>query len=337
MKKYASLLLFAIMLNGCDDGNLTVDTIDFEDVAAASCTNTVYPNTLIYKIQKQESILLQLPQGSIIDEPTMTETLPDKPTVYYIDNTSYRVVYRAYDGAVASDNICGAIPPRTPNVTEEWQANGGEISITTTQSLTAPDETTGATRITGYNHNIIFNNITFMKPAGDQTEKQLVFGIYKTTPAAALNLVFPETASQCTTAKLKQVYNFNGSASLIIDNIDPALLVNVPTLGKPRTSVITETTNKVTYRSFTKGTGTLTSDYFCKDIPPLTPTVEQTWNTDLTKNSTIEVSTTSAGTAPNVVYTHTIVLKAVTLTKGNSHFYLANNFTLGTITVKAAQ
>ncbi|WP_343705842.1 hypothetical protein [Flavobacterium sp.] len=322
MKKYAALLLFALFLNGCDDGDLTVDKIDFEDIAESqACDPTT--NTLLYKLKPQEALLLQMPEGSIINDPgTYT---------YTINSSTYRVVYRAYDGTVTKDNICGTIPPSTPRVTEEWLGTDGLIEIATTQNE-EPNKTDDGTRITGYTHSIIFKNITFAKPAGKQTQEEFEFGLYKTTVTPA-NLTFKTnpngSAYECD--EISRVYNYNNSFYLSIDDIDPALLVNVVTpSNQPRTSLITATQNKVFYRTAKAETGSITPAFICSKVQPASPAIEETWTGQLGVANTsgiIEVTTTLTGQ----VYEHTIVLKNVTLQKGNSSFKLGSSFVLGKI------
>lgn len=317
MKKYASLLLFALLLNGCDDGDLKVDTIDFDTVASTTCDTT---NTLLYKIKDRESLLLQLAPNSLINDPTIPG---EEPLTYPIDNNLYRVLYRAYDGVVGVPNICGIIPPKTPNVIEEWVGTQGKIQITTTQISSVPSEVDGSTRVTGYNHSIVFKNITFLKPSGPQVEEDYVFGDYKIviTPTP-LTFAKPEEAKECPT--LKQVYNYNAAFYIMLQNFDPTLFVNEATpADKPRIRNITATQNNVVYRTLT-GVA-LNNDYFCQVTTPTNPAIKETWNGT---NGTVEVSTKITG---NIVE-HTIVIKDVTLVKGNSSFKLGNNFAMGTIT-----
>ncbi|TPG43934.1 hypothetical protein [Flavobacterium pectinovorum] len=315
MKKYASLLFFALLLNGCDDGDLKVDTIDFNTVASTNCDTT---NTLLYKIKDRESLLLQLAPSSLINNPTLLDTL-----TYNIDNSNFRVLYRAYDGAVGVPNICGIIPPKTPNVIEEWVGTQGKIQITTTQITSVPSEVDGSTRVTGYNHSIVFKNITFLKPSGPQVEQEYVFGDFKITiTPTPITFAKPEEAGEC--PDLKQVYNYNAAFYIMLQNFDPTLFVNEATpAGHPRTRDITATQNNVVYRTLT-GVA-LNKDYFCQVTTPTNPAVKETWNGT---NGTVEVTTQIAG---NLVQ-HTIVIKDVTLVKGNSSFKLGNNFAMGTIT-----
>ncbi|PBJ12412.1 hypothetical protein [Flavobacterium sp. ACN6] len=328
MKKYAALLLFAFLLNGCDDGDLIVETIDFESVTDSQACDPL-TNTLIYKLKAQEALLLQLPQDKIINDNGYYE--------YPIDakgNGLYRVVYRAYDGTVTAANICGAIPPSTPKVMEEWIATDGIITIQSTQ-IDKKNANDDGTRITGYEHSIIINNVTFAKPSGDQTQAKYVFGTYNTTVTPA-TLTFRTNTSGLaySCSNVKRIFNYNTSFYLSIEDIDPALLVNTVTpSNEPRRSAITTTMNKVFYKTAKAETGIFTEDNICTPTSS-SPVVEQTWTGQIGAGDKgiIEVTTTLVGTT----YTHTIVLKSVALERGNSSFQLGSSFLLGKIEVNTA-
>lgn len=325
MKKYAALLLFALFLNGCDDGDLTVDEIDFADVQESSACDPL-TNTLIYKLKSQEALLLQLPSGAIVnDQGTYTYTIDAN------GKGSYRVVYRAYDGTVAKDNICGAIPPTTPKVTEEWNGVEGLIEIVTTQTEVPNTNNDGGSRITGYEHSIIFRNITFAKPAGNQTEAEFVFGTYN-TPVTPADLTFKTNPNGSAYECDNKTYNYNNSFYLSIEDIDPALIVNVITASnQPRTSLITATQNKVFYKTALTETGSITPAFICAKVQPSSPAIDETWTGQLgvaNASGIIEVTTTRTGQ----VYEHTIVLKNVILQKGKSSFKLGSSFVLGKVT-----
>ncbi|MEN2400051.1 hypothetical protein GKZ90_0009695 [Flavobacterium sp. MC2016-06] len=331
MKKYASLLLFALLLNGCDDGNLTVDTINFEDVSSASCpTTSTTGNTLIYKINEKEALLLQLPTTSIVNDSVTN--------VYDIDNTTYRFLYRSYDGTVATDNLCNTIPPTTPKVIEEWVATAGKMNIISRQ-VEVVNTTDGSSKISGYEHSINFTNITFSKPSGvPQTDEKFAFGTYATSVTIPNSLAFSNSATenykafQCT-AGLNRVYNYSPSFYISIDNIDPNLIQPVATLpNQPRTSLITASMNNVYYRTATSGTGSFTDSYFCASPAPASPAIGEDWSGKLgvaNVSGIIEVSTLDATNS----FIHTITLKNVIMQKGGSHFKLGTTFVLGTLTI----
>ena len=327
MRKYASLLLFALLLNGCDDGDITVDNIDFTDVKeAVSCTDE---NLLVYKLKNQESLLLQVAENTFQNEPTAD----NDPNTFSIDNTSYRLVYRGYDGTVAGTYICSLIPPTSPKVIDEWFAKSGIIEVTTTQKVTQ-NTTDNSTRISGYNHNIVIRNVTYSVSGVDVTVPEIAFGDFPTTIAStdALNLTFTNPAGQCSGAT-GQVYNYNAGATITIDDIDPTLIVNSTTpANAPRTGLIGTTNNKLLYRAYTGGV--ITNSFFCNTTTPATPALKETWTGDAgTKNTDgvlvsgiIEVTTS---TLTPTTFKHTIVLKKVTLRKGNNFFLLGDNFVFG--------
>lgn len=310
MKKVVGLLVFILFFNSCDDGDLTMETIDFEDATTESCTT----NNIIYKLKEKEALLFEIPKSAFVNEPTD----PAAPTLIDIDNSDIRVVYRFYDGTVTSENICNTIPPALPYVTDQWTATSGKIQIITT-SVKSTNTTDNSTRITGYNHNIVFKNITFDKTNGTQVYETFPFGDYIST-SIPLPFGFNEVVKQC--PDLKQVYNRTSSEALTIDNVDPALIVNTETpLNTPRTAVIGSVNNKLTYRLYS---GLLTDGYFCNTTVPTLPAISEEWNA--INGGIIEVTTIKNGTS---AYKHTIVLKNVVLKKGNSDFKLGDNFPYG--------
>ncbi|MFM2367869.1 MAG: hypothetical protein RL619_165, partial [Bacteroidota bacterium] len=105
MKRVVSLLALVMLLNGCDDGNLTQEDINFEDIPTQSCSI----NNIIYKLKDTESLLLEIPETSFTNEPSTV----GEPTLLDI-NSANRVVYRFYNGTVSATNICETIPPATP-------------------------------------------------------------------------------------------------------------------------------------------------------------------------------------------------------------------------------
>lgn len=321
MRKYASLLLLALLLNGCDDGDITVNQIDFESITGQNCTAE---NLLVYKLKSQESLLLQVGADTFENEPTAT----DDPNTFNIDNNTYRLAYRSYDGTIIGTDICSLIPPVSPKVIDEWYAKSGIIEITTTAKVT-PNNTDNSTSITGYNHNIIIRNVTYNVSGVDVTVPEIKFGDFATTIANEdkLTLTFKTAADQCG-GLTGQIYNFNENSAITIDNIDPSLIVNAATpLNAPRTGLLGTTTNKLLYRVYTGGV--ITDSYFCNTNIPTTPALKETWTGDNGQaniSGNIEVTTTSfTGNS----FKHTIILKQAILRKGNNSFSLGDNFLVG--------
>ena len=308
MKKIISLVIFALFLNACDDGDLTQENISFDTVKIQKCD----ANSLLYKIKDNEALIFETSNISFPTE-TRSQTL---------DITgSNRVVYRFFNNPVASATICELIPPANPVVTDQWTATGGKIIINTT-AVKTNNEADNSSKITGYNHNITFKNITFSKTNGTQVYETFVFGDYVIS-TTALPFNFTKILKQCPTSK--RLYDKNSSEALILD-IDPSLIVNTATpLNTPRIGLISDTKNKLTYRLFS---GLLTDDYFCNSTFPAAPLVNEEWIAVAGITNTtgiIEVTTTANGNA----FKHTVVIKKAKLKKGNSDFLLGDNYIYG--------
>ena len=313
MKKIASLLAFMFLLNSCDDGNLVQESIDFEDGTIQNCSS----NDILYKINDKEALIIEIPDTSFGTDPTTTSLT--------ISETSNRVVYRFYNGTVATDNICETIQPATPIVLDQWTAKSGTIQILTTAKKETSTDGNNSTTITGYNHNITLKNVTFSISNGEQTFSSLSFGNYTTT-ATSLALDFEKILTKCSSSNMIYDFKNNGKEAFLLD-IDPTLIANeVTPANTPRTGLIGTTTNTLTYRLFS---GLLSSDYFCNTTTPTTPTLSQEWTANAGISGTsgiIEVTTTTNG--PNT-FKHTITLKKVTLKKGNNSFTLGDSYILG--------
>lgn len=311
MRKIIGFLALALLLSACDDGELTVETIDLSTVPIEYCSL----NDVLYQINGSEILALEIDdyEAAFIND----QTLAGVPRIINLD-ASNKVVYRTYDGTVSDLNICSAIPAASPNVTQEWVATSGTIEITTT-AVTATNATTNAITITKYNHNIVFKNISFVKPSGTQVYETFPFGTYQTTPT---NLPFAfdaDAVQQCPSTGL--IYNFSGSEALTL-SIAPTLYPNVVGV---QTGIISAT-NKATYTLYNGG---LTSSYFCTTPAPTTPTINEQWiGVDGVSNVSgiIEVTTTTESASS---YRHYIRLKKVSFKKGNSTFYFGDDFEYG--------
>ena len=320
MKKYFGLFFLMLLLNGCDDGDVKVEEINFDSVTASSCGD------IVYKVSGNEVLFLKIP----IADAFINEVTPaGSPRTFDIGGT-VSVRYRGYNGNVTADNICpDVIQPISPVATVEWIATAGKVEITTTPVMSLPDATTGATRLTGFNHDIVFRNIVFEKPTGRQIYDEFIFGNFTTT-AITLPLDFdPASVHLCPSGTTLYNVAGGGIAGMFIQNLDPALL-STSILNTPKQSLISTTANKLSYRLLTTAipSGTY-DDYFCPTTIPATPEINEEWLADegvTDVSGIIEVVTITDGTNAHL---HTIHLKGVTFRKGNNTFYYGNDIIFG--------
>jgi len=322
MKKFLGLLVFIVLLNGCDDGDVTVQTINFDDVNAASCNG----GELIYKLKGNEALFMKIPAALNAFENIISAA--NTPKVFHIGGEII-VRYRAYSGTVAANNICPVeIPPISPIATIEWIATAGDIEVTTTAVYSDPDALTGRIKLEKYNHNIVIKNLRFATNNGIVLYDKFIFGDY-TTLATPLPLGFlKENMKLCPSGTTLYNAADGGIEGIFIQNIDPALL-SIVVLNTPKIGYISTTTNKLSYRLFTTALQTGTNEsYFCGATLPATPAVNEEWLADDGAGATgiIEVTTTTNGPGS---FLHTIKLKGVTFRKGTATFYFGNSITIG--------
>jgi len=306
------------LFSGCDDGKLDVKSIDFTSVSIQSCST----NNLLYKNNGTELLILDIPLTTFKND----ATIENNPIVLNLSNTN-RVIYRAYNGAVSSSNICPILPSTTPQVQQEWVATNGVVLITSSPIKTF-NSTTNATRITGYKHNIVFRNLSWNTPNGQVVwAYDYPFGDYQINVSQP-TLDFGASQSLSKIACDQRVFACNGGESmeLKLANATAAFASVVTPIGSPRVIGLDDN-NKVTYRNYINGL--INPDYYCA-ISPTTPTINEMWigqNGVSTISGWIEVETIVTGAN----FKHTVTLCKLTFQKGNSTFYLADRFLLGTL------
>lgn len=176
MKKIIVLLVSAFIFNSCDDGNIRLDTFNFDPATAiSSCSSN---NGLFFKVKNNEALILKTPITTFSN----TVTASNSPRTIVI-NSNNQVIYRSFSSQVGSSYFCETLPPATPTVLDEWNASNGIagtsglIEVTTTQII---NPTTNA--VTGYNHYVVFKNITFSNNVNSFTYEKYIYGNYVTAP-----------------------------------------------------------------------------------------------------------------------------------------------------------
>lgn len=120
-----ALVLFTIFLS-CDDGDLEIETLDFDSVTnVQSCGGvSVTASNVLFKIDGDEALILELPSGAIKNEATTED-------IEININESASIIYRIFSGTVSSDYFCNDVPPVEPVVTQEIVAQDGVVFIST--------------------------------------------------------------------------------------------------------------------------------------------------------------------------------------------------------------
>ncbi|MGI9545956.1 MAG: hypothetical protein ACR2MM_01870 [Flavobacteriaceae bacterium] len=147
------LTLFLLFLIACNDGDLQIETIDFNSASIQFCeSSTDISSTFFFKLNTAEALLLELQSGILKNEPsdgTIVSTVPGQS----------QITYRTFSDDVSSNYFCDQVPPVTPVVLEEILAEGGEVFITTIQS---------ETDTTIYEHSIELSGVSLVNSQGER-------------------------------------------------------------------------------------------------------------------------------------------------------------------------
>ena len=175
MKRFIGLLVCILLFNSCDDGDIKLDTFNFDPAAAINDCDV--NNGLFFKVKNNEALILKTPISTFANVVTAANT----PRTLLISSNN-QVVYRLFNSIISSAYFCASFPPASPAVEDEWNAaygvtdTSGLIEVTTTVIL---DPTTLA--VTGYNHYVVFKNITFSNGTNSFTYASYIFGNFVTT------------------------------------------------------------------------------------------------------------------------------------------------------------
>jgi len=145
-----SLFFFLVLLIvSCSDGDLQIEAIDFDDIAVQNCETISVDTQLLFKIDDDQALILQLEDGLLQNE-VSADTI-----VSAIPNQS-QLTYRLFNNTVSSSYFCDDIPPATPSVIEDIEAIEGEVLIVTT-----------STDAITFRHDILLQGIIITNEAGE--------------------------------------------------------------------------------------------------------------------------------------------------------------------------
>ncbi|NNK17703.1 MAG: hypothetical protein HKP49_00980 [Maribacter sp.] len=146
MKNLFILCVISLLVS-CDDGDLQIETIDFDSVGISNCEATVTTSsTVFFKINNTEALILELQSDLLKNEVSPEVIISSVPS-------QSKLTYRVFTENVASDYFCDAIPTTTPTVLEDIIAENGEVQITTTLAEGTTDT---------FEHKIELSEITFI-------------------------------------------------------------------------------------------------------------------------------------------------------------------------------
>jgi len=125
------VLCLVFCITSCDDGDVISINLDF-DKELERCGDENTANYVIYDIKNDpyESLTLLFPSNSTNDIIFNPNVSPYEGTLA-INGSSVRFNYRIYDGSPLG-LICEEIPSSSVNITQDYEANNGTVSFSST-------------------------------------------------------------------------------------------------------------------------------------------------------------------------------------------------------------
>lgn len=133
------MIFLLLLLSSCDDGDIIVTTLDFDDTVLKLCGDDEVK--VLFQINNDEifeSISLRTTNNKFSDLEKVLST-DEVPEITFLLDQNNKIVYRTFDAAVPADYFCNAIPPSSPNVLEELESVGGVVTITTVIDMNVED------------------------------------------------------------------------------------------------------------------------------------------------------------------------------------------------------
>lgn len=152
--KYMYILFAGFLFFSCSDGDLTIETLDFDSVSVQTCETATTATEIFFKINSTEALILDLESGVLNNGNSVTDTVTTESSI----SSQSQLTYRIFSENVSSNYFCDAIPPSTPTVLEEIEAEEGSVLI---KSIANADST-------AFNHKIELSGITLINANGER-------------------------------------------------------------------------------------------------------------------------------------------------------------------------
>jgi hypothetical protein len=165
--KQRLLSILLLLSLGCSDGDLQIQTIDFDQQTMEFCGSADTDIELFFKINENETLILNLQSGLLQNEASTDTVLSNIPG-------QSQLIYRTFSDNVGTSYFCDPFPPSEPVVVEEINAGSGNVRIFTSQN---------ANDTTLYDHNIRLAGVSFVNEAGERITNLTVdnFGTLQTS------------------------------------------------------------------------------------------------------------------------------------------------------------
>ena len=119
---YIYILISLAVFSSCDDGDVAVQSFDFEDQSLSYCDNDQSILFYVRNSSGTEAVLADLTVN-------LANLLSAGVLSYELAGNTNNVAYRIFDASADPDYFCSAIPPTRPMVIDELVATSGRAEM----------------------------------------------------------------------------------------------------------------------------------------------------------------------------------------------------------------
>ncbi|MBO6880797.1 hypothetical protein [Winogradskyella sp.] len=133
MMRRIFIVLSLLLLTTCDDGDIITVDLEFNK-ELDYCTNST-ESFLIYDLREDpsESLSLIIPRGNDQEFPFTEATPEGDPTLFTINESSIRFLYRTYNRSLGNNELCELVPSGDLTILDNYEAaSGGTVVATVT-------------------------------------------------------------------------------------------------------------------------------------------------------------------------------------------------------------
>lgn len=167
MKKIKYIVLGIVALTACNDGDISVQSMNFSNSDIQNC------NGLYFKINGKELLVADFNKGDFSDQLDINAPLNEEQSFQI--TSSHPIIYRVYSDKVTSNVICSAIPPSEPIVNSEYISIPGATVIYKKNMITSWANSSANIK---YFFDINFNHLTLTKGEEQIKYENYSFGTY---------------------------------------------------------------------------------------------------------------------------------------------------------------
>ena len=122
VKYFLNLLLGLTIFASCDDGDVAIQSFDFEDQALSFCDTD---QSILFYVRNSSGTEAVLADLTI----NFNNLLNAGILSYDLSGNTNNVAYRIFDASAGPEYFCSAIPPTNPNVVEQYTAVSGRAEL----------------------------------------------------------------------------------------------------------------------------------------------------------------------------------------------------------------